>query len=82
MEHENKKYSKIYIGIATILLSPVIGLFLFYAYINFVSIMLKTDSTFDMFLFSCIFAVAIFGLSIVIIGCNEKQLQHKNIVNN
>lgn len=77
---ENKKYHKIGIGIAIIVLSPVLGSLLFYVYINFVGRMISRDSAVEMFWFSCIFAVAILGIAIVIVGCNEKTLKHKNAV--
>lgn len=88
MEHQNnpkqalgnKKYHKIGIGIAVIVLSPVLGSLLFYVYINFIGTILSKDSAAEMFWFSCIFAVAILGLAIVIVGCNEKMLKHKNAV--
>ncbi|MBE6067849.1 MAG: hypothetical protein E7211_09180 [Clostridium lundense] len=77
----NKEYDKIYIGIAIIASSPVLGSFLFYGYTIFVGRMISTDSAAETFWFSCIFAVAILGLATVIVGCNEKTLKHKNRAN-
>lgn len=77
----NKEYNKINIGIATIVLSPVLGSLLFYVYVNFVGSMISTDSAAEMFWFSCIFAVAILGIAIVIVGCNEKILKHRSTIN-
>lgn len=79
-EIDNKKYDKISIGIATIVLSPILGSLLFYGYVNLVGRMISTDSAVEMFWFSCIFAVAILGIATVMIGCNEKMLKHKNII--
>ena len=42
---------------------------------------MRTDSAVEMFWFSCIFAIVILGLAIVLVGCNEKLIQHKNVAN-
>ena len=42
---------------------------------------MRTDSAVDMFWFSCIFTIVISGLAIVLVGCNEKLIQHRNQAN-
>ena len=78
---ENKGYIKICIGIVIIVLSPLIGTLLFYPYSILLSTLMRTDGAIEMFWLSCILSIAILGLSIVFVGCNEKLLQHKNTVN-
>ena len=78
---ENKGYIKICVGIATIILSPLIGTLLYYLYSSLIGTMMRTDSAVDMFWFSCIFTIVISGLAIVLVGCNEKLIQHRNQAN-
>jgi Isopentenyldiphosphate isomerase len=62
--------SKIIIGLALIILSPVLGEALVYIYPGFV---VSTDIGVAAFLLGCILAVALFGLAIVLIEISEKQ---------
>jgi hypothetical protein len=75
---ENKEFNKIYIGMAIILLSPVLGSLLFYPYTGIVGQMISTNSAVDVFWFSCIIAVAILGMAMVVVGCNEKTIKDKS----
>lgn len=77
---ENKEDTKVYIGIGIIILSPVIGSLLFQFYVNFVGSMIYTNSAVNMFWLSCIFVVAVLGIAMVLIGCNEKSIKHKNTI--
>lgn len=65
--------TKIYIGIAIIILSPLFGTLLYNIYIALVGGMISTDRAVEMFWFSCIFVMALLGIAIVFIGCNEIQ---------
>lgn len=56
----------------------MLGSLLFYVYAILVGRMISTDSAVSMFWFSYIFTVAILGIAILIVGCNEKTLKHKN----
>lgn len=73
-----KEYNKIHIGMATILLSPILGSLLFYIYVNFVGSLISTVSASEIFWFSCILSVAILGIAMVIVGCTEKSLKDEN----
>ena len=66
----NPSISKITIGLALIILSPVLGELLFSVYPGFA---ISTDMGVAAFMFSCIFAVALFGLALVLVGISEKQ---------
>ncbi|WP_027626516.1 hypothetical protein [Clostridium lundense] len=69
---------KINYGIAIILLSPLLGSLLFYIYSIIIGFMISTDGEVEMFWFSCIFVMALLGLALVLVGCNEKTLHKHN----
>jgi hypothetical protein len=77
----DKGLIKIYIGIAIIIFSPLLGTLLFNSYINAVGSMISTDGAIEMFWFSCILAMIVLGIVPVIIGCIEKVIEHKGKIN-
>ncbi|MDD7796039.1 hypothetical protein [Clostridium sp. 'White wine YQ'] len=65
--------SKITIGLVLIILSPVLGVLLFSSYCGFVGYTISTDMGVAVFMFSCILAVALLGLALVLVGISEKS---------
>ncbi|MEQ8156101.1 MAG: hypothetical protein ABRQ25_14620 [Clostridiaceae bacterium] len=69
---EQEKINK---GLIIIILSPLLGSLLFYIYSNFIGWMISTNETVAMVWFGCILAMAILGLAMVLVGCNEKNIE-------
>ncbi|WP_238883359.1 hypothetical protein [Clostridium sp. YIM B02551] len=67
--------SKVTIGLVLIILSPALGALLFSVYLGFAGYTISTDMGVSVFMFSCILAVALFGLALVLVGISEKQSQ-------
>jgi hypothetical protein len=63
------EHKKISTGLIIIILSPLLGTLLFYAYSIIVGFMLCSDIAIAVFWFSCILAIALLGVMIVLIDC-------------
>ena len=75
---------KIAKGLVIIILSPLLGTLLFLIYQFFTGMLMSTDGAVQMFWFSCILAMAILGIAVVLVGCNDKiieQEKKKNEIN-
>lgn len=70
-----KMTNKINIGIALIILSPLLGSFLFRIYEGFIGSMISTINEADMLWVTCILAAVIAGIAMVLAGCSENR-QH------
>ena len=68
-----KLKNKVNMGIALIILSPLLGSLLSRIYTIFVGSMIFTDTEADMFWFSCILATIITGVVMVLVGCHENK---------
>lgn len=64
-------------GLVIIILSPLLGSLLFLIYTIFTGWLISTDGAVQMFWFSCILVMAIFGIAIVLVGCNEKIIEQE-----
>jgi hypothetical protein len=71
--------NKHYIGIAVIILSPLLGSILFLFYGNIINIMISnTDGAMGALWGSCILVTAMLGIVIVLIDCCEKIVNSRN----
>lgn len=69
--------NKINIGLALIILSPLVGSLLFYIYGGLVG----SIPTSDMLWVTCVLTTIITGISMVLIGCSENKLANKSNTN-
>lgn len=65
--------NKINIGLALIILSPLVGSLLFKIYTGFVGSMISTNAEVDMFWFACILATIVTGIAMVLVGCTANK---------
>lgn len=76
-ENATKITNKINIGLALIILSPLVSSLLFYLYGGLVG----SIPTSDMLWVTCVLATIITGISMVSIGCSENKLVNKSNTN-